>query len=90
MHEQSLFLEALRKHGVTTLLVGALWWMNARLEKVEDKSDRLEAALIDCLEDKQIRRKLSGQNLSKEIVFAILPKNEKYERNKRKDRSKNA
>jgi len=90
MHEQSLFLEALRKHGLSTLLVGALWWVNARLEKVEDKSERLESALIDCLQDKQIRNKLSGQILSKEIVFAILPKDEKYERNKRKTRSKDA
>jgi hypothetical protein len=47
--------ELIRKHGVNALCFMALWWMNSRLESVENK-------LYSCWEAKAIYQR----NLSKE------------------------
>jgi hypothetical protein len=77
--------EYTKKHGTTFLLVCAIFWLNNRLSNVEEK-------LYDCLEDKQeLRNKNANNQFNKHLpIFAVLPKNETYERTKRKSASKNA
>lgn len=80
--EPSIFVEIMKKYGVTGLLTVMFALMfnffSARLEKVEAKLEKVEAKLYECLEDR-----IQSSSLDKKIDYnnflvAILPKKETY------------
>ena len=69
-----------KKHGTSFLLICAIFWLNNRLSNVEAK-------LYDCLEDSAQMKAtpVHKPSLHKyEPIYAILPKEEKYGKSKRK------
>lgn len=73
-------IEGAKKHGISVLLIFALVWMNNRLSNVEEK-------LYDCLEDRAQMKATPVHKSSihkNEPIYAILPKEEKYGKSKRK------
>lgn len=62
-------IEAAKKHGISVLLILALFWMNNRLSNVEEK-------LYDCLEDRaRMRQVPMSEKKYKHIdpMYAIIP-----------------
>lgn len=69
-----IILDLTKKHGISALLIFALYWMNARLERVETK-------LYDCLEDRAQAKSLPThrqQYAKQDYLYAVLPKETKY------------
>lgn len=82
-------IEATKKNGISVLLASALFWLNGRLNNIEEKYAAVEMRLYDCLEDK-LQSSSINHNIKKEYIYAILPKEENYGRIKRKMESKNS
>jgi hypothetical protein len=59
--------ELIKKHGISALCFLALWWMNARLENVEDK-------LYNCYDRLTYKAEgLHKRHINKQHIYAILP-----------------
>ena len=70
-------IEAAKKHGISVLLIFALFWLNSRLSVSEEKIGKLEDKLYDCLEDKS-NIAVSHPNSKKDYqyehqILAVLP-----------------
>ena len=61
-------LEHIEKYGVIALMFGAILWLNARLNNVEEK-------LYDCMEKRA--EKTTDRYIDRQINYAILPKKPK-------------
>lgn len=73
-----------KKHGTSFLLICAIFWLNNRLSNVESK-------LYDCLEDRAQAKHIDiDKSIKHKQIYAILPKEEKYGKFKRKMEGKNA
>lgn len=75
------FLNAFKKHGVTALFIGALYWMHDRIEKVEQDNKEIQAKLYDCLQDAAEfnRRPVTSRTkcIKARIIYALKPKEQK-------------
>jgi len=74
-------IEAIKKHGVSAVLVLVIYLMfnffSDRLEKVENKLAMVEAKLYDCLEDRIQFSKFKGFVEDNRLV-GILTEKKKY------------
>lgn len=72
--------ESIKKHGIVSVLTLFIFLMynffSNRLDKVEEKLERVESQLYDCLNDKlQVRQSPLSDKKHEEIqyTFAIIP-----------------
>lgn len=83
-------LDQTKKHGISVLLLFALFWLNQRLSKVEEKYAMVEMKLYDCLEDQIKTSNSAKKEIKRDYLYAILPKEENHGKLKRKMAIKNA
>lgn len=71
------FVETIKKHGATGLMAILLFINNQRINKLEEQ-------LYDCLRDYPRRASSSEKPISKTFFYAILPEKIKYEKTNRR------
>lgn len=78
----------IKKHGISALLCFCIFWLNNRLINAEEKIEKVEDKLYECLQKSAYKNQASQREKKGEKTFqafteAIIPKETRYE-NERK------
>jgi hypothetical protein len=74
----------LKKHGITALLCLCVFWLNNRMLKQDEKIERVEQRLYECLQESSYKNQASEREKKGKETFqasteAIIPKETRYE-----------
>jgi len=74
---------ALKKHGISVLLCMCIFWLNNRLMNAEEKIERVEAQLYECLKESAYKstnsQREEKRNETFQASYAIITKETIYE-----------
>lgn len=74
----------LKKHGISFLLCFCIFWLNNRLISAEEKIEKVEEKLYECMEESASKNQASEREKKGKETFqasteAIIPKETRYE-----------